>query len=195
MVEATDADREEHAALDDQAAAPGSADRPSSGWLTVVDAARATGWHPERLRSLARRGMVVSRRGNRGLEILVEHGLPRPTGDRLRPRGRPAAEPTAADGHGADPAVPRDRVERLRETVDALRDELADAAARAAGLRVDLAKALAERDAARAVAVADVAAAKLVAEAEIAAKDVLVAELRALLAEARRPWWRRLLAP
>jgi len=41
-----------------------------------------------------------------------------------------------------------------------------------------------------------VAAAKLVAEAEIAAKDVLVAELRALLADARRPWWwwRRLLA-
>jgi hypothetical protein len=189
MVEATDADREEHAAVDDQAAAPGSADRPS-GWLTVVDAARATAWHPERLRSLARRGMVVSRRGNRGLEILVEHGLPRPTGDQLRPRGRP----TAADGDGAEPAILREQVERLRATVDALRDELAEAAARAAGLRVDLTKALAEREAARAVAVADVTAAKLVAEAEIAAKDVLVAELRALLAEARRPWWRRLLA-
>jgi hypothetical protein len=194
MVETTDADREEHAAVDDQATAPGSADRPS-GWLTVVDAARATAWHPERLRSLARRGMVVSRRGNRGLEILVEHGLPRPTGNQLRPRGRPAAGPAAAEGDGSEPADLRGQVERLRETVDALRDELADAAARAAGLRVDLAKALAERDAARAVAVADVAAAKLVAEAEIAAKDVLVAELRALLAETRRPWWRRLLAP
>ncbi|HEX6014998.1 MAG TPA: hypothetical protein VFY87_25010 [Geminicoccaceae bacterium] len=183
MVEATDADREEHAAVDDQAAAPRSADRPS-GWLVVAEAARATGWHPERLRSLARRGMVTSRRGNRGLEVLVEHGLPRPTGDQLRPRGRPTAGPTAADGGGADPAILRDRIEQLREAVDALRDEL-----------TDVAKVLAEREAARAVAVADVAAAKLVAEAEIAAKDVLVAELRALLAEARRPWWRRLLAP
>jgi hypothetical protein len=28
-------------------------------------------------------------------------------------------------------------------------------------------------------------------EAELAAKDAVVAEFRAMLADARRPWWRR----
>jgi hypothetical protein len=82
-------------------------------------------------------------------------------------------------------------------TVTALRAENIE-------LREALARVTAEREAARAVALADVAAAKRVAEAEIAAQIAasltkeaalreLVAELKALLAEARRPWWRRLL--
>jgi hypothetical protein len=56
-------------------------------------------------------------------------------------------------------------------------------------LRVALARAEAERDAERRVAVADVATAR----AEAAAKDALIVELKALLAEARKPWWRRLI--
>ena len=39
-----------------------------AAWLTIAEAAKATGWNPERLRSLARRGTITSRRGNRGLE-------------------------------------------------------------------------------------------------------------------------------
>ncbi len=43
-----------------------------------------------------------------------------------------------------------------------------------------MARAEADRDAARTVAIA-----------EVAAKDVVIDELRAMLAEYRRPWWRR----
>jgi hypothetical protein len=57
---------------------------------------------------------------------------------------------------------------------------VADLQAEVADLRVALARAEADRD-----------AAKTVAEAEVAAKDVLVAELRKLLDDARRPWWQR----
>lgn len=42
-----------------------------------------------------------------------------------------------------------------------------------------------------ATARAEVGATRRTAEATIAAKDALVEELKALLAEARRPWWRR----
>jgi hypothetical protein len=61
-----------------------------------------------------------------------------------------------------------------------------------------------DRGRARAAAIADVAAAKRVAEAEIAAQTSaalakeaalreLVTELKAQLAKARQPWWRRLI--
>jgi len=33
-------------------------------WLTLGEAVAATGWKPERLRSLARRGTIPRRRGN-----------------------------------------------------------------------------------------------------------------------------------
>ena len=58
----------------------------------------------------------------------------------------------------------------------------ADLLAEVVELREDLATALAERDAAR----------DKVATA-VAAKAELIVELKALLAEARRPWWRRLI--
>jgi hypothetical protein len=58
-----------------------------------------------------------------------------------------------------------------------------DLQAEIADLRVALARAEADRDAAKAVAMA-----------EVMAKDALVAELRKLLDDARRPWWRRWLA-
>jgi hypothetical protein len=56
-----------------------------------------------------------------------------------------------------------------------------------AELRGDLARAQEQVEAARVVAAADVAA----AQAREAALRELVAELKAQLAEARRPWWRR----
>ena len=57
---------------------------------------------------------------------------------------------------------------------------VAELTAEVADLREALARAVAERDAAMAVRMA-----------EVAAKVELVEELRAMLAEARRPWWRR----
>jgi hypothetical protein len=57
---------------------------------------------------------------------------------------------------------------------------VADLQAEVADLRVALARAEADRDAAKTVAVA-----------EVSAKDALIMELRKLLDDARRPWWRR----
>jgi hypothetical protein len=92
------------------------------------------------------------------------------------------------------------RVDELQAEIAQLREALVES-------RLAAARAEERVEAARAVAIADVAtaktevdAAKRVAEAEVAAKDMLVQELRGLLeqvrgelAEARRPWWRRLI--
>jgi uncharacterized coiled-coil protein SlyX len=59
------------------------------------------------------------------------------------------------------------------ETVAGLNAEVAELREEMAGLRAEL------------------KAAGDVAEARLAAKDELINELKALLAEARRPWWRR----
>lgn len=168
----------------------------AANWLAIAEAARATGWNPERLRSLARRGTIVTRRGNRGLEILVADGRPRGQD------GRPIAEARAAPDTVAD----EDRTDRLEATVERLRGDLARAEREAADLRVDLARAEERVRAVEAVARSDVEAAKRVVEAELAAKDEVLSELRsqvarevargeqlaAELALLRRPWWRRL---
>lgn len=177
--------------------------RPST-WLAVPDAAKATGWNPERLRSLARRGTITSRRGNRGLEILIEDGRARTLDGQPQPDGRPGKSP-ATDGASASDQ--NDRILRLEATIDALRDELAGAERDTVALRVDLVRAQERVKAIEAVARGDVESAKRVVEAEMAAKEDVVVELRAQLAreiargdtlarelaDARQPWWRRLL--
>jgi hypothetical protein len=70
-------------------------------------------------------------------------------------------------------------------------DAVAELMAEVAELRELLARAEVEREAARAIATAEVKAAREAAAAEVAAKDQLLAEFKAMLAEARRPWWRR----
>jgi hypothetical protein len=171
-----------------------------SEWLAIAEAARVTGWNPERLRSLARRGTITSRRGNRGLEILVENGRPRSVDGRPQPDGRPATATVAVDPHGEHQAW-------LEATIDRLREDLARAEHNLGGLRVELARAEERARAIEAVARGDVEAAKRVVEAELAAKDEVLRELRAQVAreidraaaiavqlvESRRPWWRRLL--
>jgi hypothetical protein len=78
--------------------------------------------------------------------------------------GQPTAGGRSADGQ---------MTAELRDTIAELQAELLEA-------RVAQARAEAERDGLRATAAA-----------ETAALNVLVTELRADLAEARRPWWRR----
>jgi hypothetical protein len=41
---------------------------------------------------------------------------------------------------------------------------------------------------------ADAAAARVIAASQVEAKDQLIAELKAMLDEARRPWWQRLIS-
>jgi hypothetical protein len=101
------------------------------------------------------------------------------------------AEPDAASGSATGSAI-------------GLADgyAMAELTAEVAELREQLARAEVEREAARAVANAEIAAAKTSAAAEVkaaretalaevAAKDQVITELKAMLSEARRPWWRR----
>jgi hypothetical protein len=103
-------------------------------WLTVAEAARSTGLNPERLRSLARRGSIESRRGNAGLEVHIVDGRPVATNDRPRPSGRPRNRPAEADraeeitalkvalarAEGEN-AVLRERLEDLRRELERCR--------------------------------------------------------------------------
>jgi hypothetical protein len=168
--------------------------READQWANLTRTAQRLGWPRERLRSLARRGRLQTRRTNTGeLLILLTPELVAQAqaapGPAPRPTHRPAYRSNAADPEADLEASP---------VADPWAGRMAELEDCVAGLQVDLAKATAERDAARAVAVADVNAAKMVAEAEIAAakaeaaaKDQVIAELKAMLAEARRPWWRR----
>lgn len=180
-----------------------TAGEPPSAWLVIAEAARSTGWNPERLRSLARRGTIASRRGNRGLEVLVEQGKPRTLDGSHAPPARSRAAPQTVDST-ADASL---TIAELNAAVEQLRNDLAQAERDAGALRVDLARAEERARAIEAVARSDVEAAKRVVEAEIAAKDEILLELRAQmarelvrgdallleLAALRRPWWRRLL--
>jgi hypothetical protein len=69
---------------------------------------------------------------------------------------------TEPDQNAAEAVILRDRIGQLEETVAELKDELGEA-------KVAVAQAQGERDVARAIE----------------------SELRTMLAEARRPWWRR----
>jgi hypothetical protein len=75
--------------------------------------------------------------------------------------------------------------------LDKAEHELAAARAQVADLRVQVAIAQADREAARAVAIADVAT----AQAEVTAKDQIIADLREQVQWLRLPWWRRLFGP
>ena len=135
-------------------------------WLSLTEAAQRSGLAREAIRARARRNLIPSQKGNRG-ELLVQL----------------SADLLAGDGQG---------------TAGSPADVVTDLLAEAADLRERLARTETEREAARAVATAEVAAAKATAAAEVAAKEELIlelknmlGELRAELAEARRPWWRR----
>lgn len=180
-------------------------DQNSQGnWLPVSDAAEATGWGVEQLRSRARRGTIMARRGNRTLEVLVRDGRPvsmKATADRWPTTGQPTApvDHVVAPADLGDQVV--DRIDQLREELAKLRQSLDEAQrdarehreaadrwrTRLEAAEVEVGRAREQAKAAAAVAIADAAAARAVVEG----KEELVAELRAELQRARRPFWRR----
>jgi hypothetical protein len=143
-------------------------------WLTLSEAADKSGRHIGALRSLVRRGRLPARKGN-GSQWLVQL----PDESMVEPNAAGGSAMGLADGYA-----------------------IAELTAEVAELRQHLARAEVEREAARAVAAAEIAAAKTsaaaevkaareAAVAEVAAKDQVITELKAMLAEVRRPWWRR----
>jgi hypothetical protein len=117
------------------------------------------------VRARARRGLVEQRKGNDGrISVRI------PAGE--------LAEPSL----GADESPPR-----LRQDLDEARAEAEHWRQRTHEVELRAAKLEGQVEAARAVAVADVATAR----AEIEAKERYIEKLEELLAEARKPWWRR----
>src|SRR3954451_14853845 len=158
-------------------------DRPVAPLMTLSEAAAATGRQPESIRTLIRRGKIRARKGNDG-RWLVEV--------RAEMRGQPddRSAGAATTGHdravgelltGADRAVDR--------SVEYLSARVADLEVVAVELRLDAEhwRERAEQEAlARARAEGRIEAVERTHAAETAA-------LRELIAELRRPWWRRLM--
>ena len=136
-------------------------------WLTLTEAAQRSGFPRETVRSRARRGLILSRKGNRG-ELLVQ------------------LTTVMTDPNHGTTAAPTMVMTNLDHGTNAV---VADLTAEVAELRERLATVTAELTAARTVAAAEVAA-----KAEII--DELRRQLeheRQQLIELRRPWWRRLM--
>src|SRR3954454_2531260 len=139
-------------------------------WLTYSEAAKATGELPDKLRRMVRDGKLTARTpqesNDRKWRLLIPpHMLLEGQGE-----GQGVAEPAA-------------------EALAMLRDELAEARERAAKAE-GLAEARAEANTALAAALAK---AEALADQLRAEHRATVAELRAELAEARRPWLARVL--
>ena len=173
---------------------PQPTDQPTPSWLTLAQAAIATGRPAEALRAMARRGRLPTMKGNDGrmlVQLTSELEVGRQpaaadlaAGQRVGQESAVAGQtadlagrqPAAADPAAGQMAELETKVAGLEEIVAELRDEVLEA-------RVAQARAEAERDGIR-----------IAAEAEKSAIAVVVAELKAQLEHSRRSWWRRWLA-
>jgi hypothetical protein len=162
-------------------------------WIGLGEAARRLSVTRSAIYGRIERQTLVTRpKGNRGLEVRW------PPPPQRHPDGKGDGQGNIAVTVTGDVMVTtlddlRERLERVEGENGQLRDQNALLLGQVADLRVEVATAEGRVDAARAVAVSDVEAARRIAEAEIAAKDMLVDELRSMLADSRRPWWRRLI--
>jgi hypothetical protein len=134
--------------------------------VSVAEAARRLGRTVDGVRGLVRRGKLSAKRGNDGKLLIVL-----PTG----------GDEAATGGDEADDEA--GALALLRDQLEEIRDQLENWRLAAEEARLALAKAEGERDAAQAVALAKEQAA-----------ERLIAELRAQLTEARRPWWARMIS-
>ena len=150
-------------------------------WVALGEFARRMGVTRAAVYGRASRGTLTTRpRGNRGLEVLWQPAQRHPNGHG-NGKGDDHGNGKGDVTHDVTAAV-------LLGCLDRAENELAVASARVTELRIQLATAHSERDAARAVAIADVAT----AQADTAARDAVIAELREQVAWLRLPWWRRL---
>jgi hypothetical protein len=164
----------------------------TDGWLTATAASRATGLHVERLRSLARRGAIETRRGNAGLEIHVVDGQPvwlRPPSVRPFFAGRPAGRTDGDEDVTALKVALAVAEERAQQLDQRLAERSAAAEKEAAALRQAIYEATNRLDRERARADK--------AEGEAVALRDALADLSQRLDRAEErlalPWWRKLL--
>jgi hypothetical protein len=128
---------------------------PGRPWLTLVEAGRLTGRHPDTLRTMIRRGRLEGRKGNSGgwLVRMPDRMLAR-NSDRADPEGRPVADPVhpvkdPVTGPGGDPVLVELRLELARAEVRLAEREAAAAKTEAVlrGTMAELQQALAKAEA------------------------------------------------
>jgi hypothetical protein len=136
--------------------------------MSVVEAATALGLSTEAVRKRVRRGHLEVRTGNDGRKLVL---VPR-----SELEGVEGPDSVRTDGEAV--SVLRSEIVRLVSERDRARQDAEDWRAKAEAARLD-----AVRSEAGLAAAADA----------LARERELAAELRRELADARRPWWRRML--
>jgi hypothetical protein len=179
-------------------------DRGADQVLTYAELGERLALSPEAARAKAKREQKAGRwsilHGNDGRARvrLPAEALPDRPPDRTpkQPPERLGDAPTAVPQDvRADTADFAAELAALKVAVK----ELGDARARferlqieAVEARMDAVRAIAERDATKAATAAELAAMRQQVETEVATRNAVIEELRTMLADVRRPWWRRL---
>lgn len=143
---------------------PGDGQEVEGEWLPIATAARRLGISPKAIRGRIERRTIAWKQDGNRGRLVL-----------VQPWDGPRDAPGEDEGEEHD--------EDVRQERDQLQEELGEARVRIGRLEEQV-------KAAQAVAVADVAT----AEAKVEARDMVIAELKEMLAEARRPWWRRWLS-
>jgi hypothetical protein len=168
-----------------QAGARDEAERP---WLTLTEAATLSGRHIDALRAMARRGRIERRKNNAGQWVVrlpeswPQAGMAGALGN------APSDSGNALGGAQGDDSGTGEALAELREEAAELRVALARAESRAEAMT---AVAKGEVEAVKRVAAAEVESMREQLQAGVAARNAVIADLRAELARLRLPFWRR----
>jgi hypothetical protein len=95
----------------------------AASWLTLVEASRLTGRHPDTLRVMIRKGRLEARKGNAGNWLVQLPTRMQPGSHPERPDHRPDDHPDGPDAHPEHPDVALLREELLDARVAAARAE------------------------------------------------------------------------
>ncbi len=183
-------DRSDNAAADD---------RPVAPLLTLAEASALTGRPAEAIRTMIRRRKLAACKGNDGrwlVEIPAEMHRP---GGQARDDRSVASDEAGEGGHDSGSRAAKPSVQEVTDWLTGLRVTAAELRLEADHWRdhaeqQTLARATAEArlEAAERAHAAELAALRHQIETEVMARNAMLDELRTQLADARRPWWRRL---
>ena len=160
--------------------------RNGDQWITLAEASRLTGHTPDALRQRARRGGLEYVKGNDGI---IRVRLTSADVEGLRANASPTLVPASDD------VAPRDQstaatIKTLSDEVAMLRETLARECSRADAAEAQMAEAriLGEQRSQELRQQGERAAR---AEGELAGVKLALGEMREVLSEARKPFWRR----